>query len=140
MKNRNFAIIICIILLLGSACTKDNNDLFNEFGLNKDQLSNITTISAHKAIAIDCSFEQFMKIRQELKNNGFYEWNEFHGILGVDESFGVSQDFLNNPLSGIVALDLTFVLQENMAKIMIWYDNEWGYSHRILEMACFISK
>ena len=96
MKNRNFAIIICIILLLGSACTKDNNDLFNEFGLNKDQLSTITTISAHKAIAIDCSFEQFMKIRQELKNNGFYEWNEFHGILGVDDI--IIFDIVSRPL------------------------------------------
>lgn len=61
------------------------------------------------------------------------------GILGVDESYGVSQDFVNCPLSGIVALDLTFVL-EDMAKVMVWYDNEWGYSHRILEMAYFISR
>ncbi|TLD84098.1 type I glyceraldehyde-3-phosphate dehydrogenase [Helicobacter sp. MIT 11-5569] len=62
------------------------------------------------------------------------------GILGVDREYGVSQDFLDCPLSGVVALDLTFVLAENMAKIMIWYDNEWGYSHRILEMAMYICK
>ena len=48
------------------------------------------------------------------------------------------RDFLNCPLSGVVALDLTFVLGGNMAKIMTWYDNEWGYSHRILEMAIYI--
>ena len=62
------------------------------------------------------------------------------GILGVDREYGVSQDFLDCPLSGVVALDLTFVLGENMAKIMTWYDNEWGYSHRILEMALYACK
>lgn len=66
--------------------------------------------------------------------------NRLQGILGLDTNFGVSQDFVNCPLSGVVALDLTFVLGENMAKIMTWYDNEWGYSHRILEMAHYILK
>ncbi|WP_104721494.1 type I glyceraldehyde-3-phosphate dehydrogenase [Helicobacter mesocricetorum] len=62
------------------------------------------------------------------------------GILGVDKKYGVSQDFINNPLSSIVASDLTFVLEGNMAKIMAWYDNEWGYSNRVLEMAEWILK
>ncbi|WP_297811395.1 type I glyceraldehyde-3-phosphate dehydrogenase [uncultured Helicobacter sp.] len=65
---------------------------------------------------------------------------DLRGILGIDTNFGVSQDFVNCPLSGVVALDLTFVIGGNMAKIMTWYDNEWGYSHRILEMACYILK
>lgn len=91
---------------------------------------------------VDLNVNLSQKTNKEAINHIFKQAsnNELKGILGVDESFGVSQDFLNNPLSGIVALDLTFILQENMAKIMIWYDNEWGYSHRILEMACFISK
>lgn len=62
------------------------------------------------------------------------------GILGVDACYGVSQDFLNCPLSGVVALDLTLVLKGRMAKIMTWYDNEWGYSHRILEMALYVCR
>ena len=37
-----------------------------------------------------------MKIRQELKNNGFYEWNEFHGILGVDDI--IIFDIVSRPL------------------------------------------
>ncbi len=65
---------------------------------------------------------------------------ELKGILGVDNHYGVSQDFIDCPLSGVVAQDLTFVLGGNMAKIMVWYDNEWGYSHRILEMALYICK
>ena len=62
------------------------------------------------------------------------------GILGIDREYGVSRDFVNCPLSGIVAVDLTFVLGDKMAKGMTWYDNEWGYSHRILEMATHILK
>lgn len=65
---------------------------------------------------------------------------ELKGILGVDSYFGVSSDFLGCPLSSIVASDLTFILNLKMAKIMSWYDNEWGYSNRLLEMAKFISK
>ena len=59
------------------------------------------------------------------------------GILGIDEEFGVSSDFVGDSRSAIVAKDLTFSL-DNMAKIMAWYDNEWGYSNRIVEMAQFI--
>ena len=56
------------------------------------------------------------------------------GILGIDDEYGVSSDFLNDARSSIIARDLTFCLQ-NMCKVMSWYDNEWGYSNRILDMA-----
>ncbi len=59
------------------------------------------------------------------------------GILGIDSEYGVSSDFLGDSRSSIVAEDLTFSL-ENMVKIMSWYDNEWGYSNRIVDMARFI--
>lgn len=59
------------------------------------------------------------------------------GILGIDKDFGVSSDFLGDCRSSIIAQDLTFTLGK-MAKIMAWYDNEWGYSTRIIDMAKFI--
>ncbi len=62
------------------------------------------------------------------------------GILGVDEKYRVSQDFVGSPLSSIVALDLTQVIGGKMAKIMSWYDNEWGYANRLLDMAKFVSQ
>ncbi|MGP1580181.1 MAG: type I glyceraldehyde-3-phosphate dehydrogenase [Wolinella sp.] len=61
------------------------------------------------------------------------------GILGIDEDFGVSMDFQGDPRSSIVAPDLTFVIDGNMAKVMAWYDNEWGYSNRLVDMACFVA-
>jgi glyceraldehyde 3-phosphate dehydrogenase len=65
---------------------------------------------------------------------------EFKGIVEIDEDFRVSQDFQTSSFSSIVAADLTQVVDNNMVKIMAWYDNEWGYTNRLLDMALYISK
>ena len=65
---------------------------------------------------------------------------ELNGIMGIDENFGVSQDFCGDTRSLIVATDLTQVIGGSMVKIMAWYDNEWGYANRLVEMALYISK
>lgn len=62
------------------------------------------------------------------------------GILLVDEDMRVSQDFVGCDYSSIVAKDLTQVIDGNMVKVMAWYDNEWGYSMRLVDMAVYISK
>ena len=61
------------------------------------------------------------------------------GILEVDERYRVSQDFVGSSYSAIVAADLVQVIDGNLVKIMAWYDNEWGYSNRLIEMALFIT-
>jgi len=65
---------------------------------------------------------------------------ELKGILEVDEQYRVSQDFVSSPISSTVAGDLTQVIDGNLVKIMAWYDNEWGYSSRLIEMALHVSK
>jgi len=62
-----------------------------------------------------------------------------NGILAVDDDMRVSQDFQGDARSSIVALDLTQVVDNNMIKIMAWYDNEWGYSTRLVDMAVYIA-
>jgi len=62
------------------------------------------------------------------------------GILGVDEEYRVSQDFIGEELSTVVALDTIQVIGENMVKVLSWYDNEWGYSRRLVDMAVHVSK
>lgn len=62
------------------------------------------------------------------------------GILLMDKEMRVSQDFVGCSHSAIVAEDLTQVIGGNMIKIMAWYDNEWAYSTRLIEMALHISK
>lgn len=60
-------------------------------------------------------------------------------ILGVSEEPLVSVDFKGNPLSSIVDAPLTAV-NGNMIKVSSWYDNEWGYTCRLVEMAEYIAK
>jgi len=62
------------------------------------------------------------------------------GIMLIDKEMRVSQDFVGCEYSSIVAEDLTQVIGGYMIKIMAWYDNEWGYSMRLVDMALHISK
>jgi glyceraldehyde 3-phosphate dehydrogenase len=60
---------------------------------------------------------------------------EFKGILEVTEDPIVSSDIIGNPASSIVDLSLTKVIFGDFLKVVAWYDNEWGYSKRLIEMA-----
>jgi glyceraldehyde 3-phosphate dehydrogenase len=64
---------------------------------------------------------------------------ELHGILDATTKELVSMDYKMNPLSAIVDLPLTMSMG-NQIKIVGWYDNEWGYSNRLVEMGEYISK
>ncbi len=55
--------------------------------------------------------------------------------LAVTREPLVSSDFIGNPYSSIVDLSLTKVVGGNLVKVMAWYDNEWGYSNRLVELA-----
>ena len=57
----------------------------------------------------------------------------YQGILAVTEEELVSSDFIGNSHSAIVDLNLTAVIDGNMLKVVVWYDNEWGYSNRLVE-------
>jgi len=61
------------------------------------------------------------------------------GILGIDDDYRVSMDFVGEELSTVVPLDTIQVIGDNMVKILSWYDNEWGYSCRLVDMAVHIS-
>jgi len=75
-------------------------------------------------------------------NNAFKEAaaGELKGILGVSEEPLVSKDFNGDRRSSIVDAELTMVIDGNMAKVVSWYDNEWGYSCRVADLAAFIVK
>ncbi|MBP9869598.1 type I glyceraldehyde-3-phosphate dehydrogenase [Patescibacteria group bacterium] len=62
------------------------------------------------------------------------------GILEVTEEELVSSDFIGNPASSIVDLPFTQVVDGDMVKVLAWYDNEWGYSNRLAEMALLVGK
>lgn len=77
----------------------------------------------------DVTVEQVNEVFKKAVADSFYQ-----GILGVSEEPLVSRDFIGNSHSGIVDLPLTKVVGGNMVKIMVWYDNEWGYSNRLVEL------
>ena len=81
----------------------------------------------------DVTVEQVNEAFKKAAADSFY-----HGILGVSEEPLVSRDFIGNSHSGIVDLPLTKVVGGNMVKIMVWYDNEWGYSNRLVELVADI--
>jgi len=62
------------------------------------------------------------------------------GIVEVTEEPLVSSDFVGNSASAIVDLGLTKVVDGDFVKVIAWYDNEWGYSHRLAEMALLVAK
>ena len=68
-----------------------------------------------------------------------YANGSMRGILEIDERYRVSQDFVGSPFSATVADDLIQVIDGDLIKIMAWYDNEWGYSNRLIEMAHYIT-
>ena len=65
---------------------------------------------------------------------------ELKGILAYTEDPVVSTDMLHNPNSSIVDSDLTKVLGGNLVKVVAWYDNEWGYSMRVVDLIEFLAK
>jgi glyceraldehyde 3-phosphate dehydrogenase len=62
------------------------------------------------------------------------------GILAYTEDPVVSTDMLHNPNSSIVDAQLTKVLDGNLLKVVAWYDNEWGYSKRVVDLVEFLAK
>ncbi len=60
-------------------------------------------------------------------------------ILGYTETPLVSIDFKGNKLSSIVDADLTMCVNNRMLKVLAWYDNEWGYSNRLVELAGLVA-
>ncbi len=64
----------------------------------------------------------------------------YKGIVEVTEEELVSSDFIGNQASAIVDLPFTQVVDGDMVKVLAWYDNEWGYSHRLAEIAILVGK
>ncbi len=62
------------------------------------------------------------------------------GIMGYNELPLVSRDYNGCPLSSIVDGLSTMMVGPRMAKVVSWYDNEWGYSNRVVDLACYIAK
>lgn len=64
----------------------------------------------------------------------------YQGILAASDEPLVSRDYIGNSHSGTVDLALTRVVGGNLVKVCVWYDNEWGYSNRLVELCADVAK
>lgn len=75
-------------------------------------------------------------------NRAFKEASQgyLQGILDVSEEPLVSVDFMANPYSSIIDAEYTRIMEDNLVKVLAWYDNEWGYSCRLKDLIKYISR
>lgn len=83
----------------------------------------------------DVTVEEVNAAFKEAVDNPMY-----NGVIAVTEEPTVSSDFIGDPHSAIVALDMTRVVDGNLVKVMGWYDNEWAYSNRLIEQVIGLAK
>lgn len=93
------------------------------------------------ASLVDCVFEIAREVTAEEINQALREASRsgpLAGILGYEDRPLVSVDFAGDPRSGIVDARSTRVIDGRLAKVLAWYDNEWGYANRMVELAGMI--
>jgi glyceraldehyde 3-phosphate dehydrogenase len=83
----------------------------------------------------DTTVEEINETFKKAAEQPFYQ-----GILAVTEEELVSSDFKGNSHSAIVDLKLTNVVGGNLIKVIAWYDNEWGYSNRLVELVADVGR
>ena len=83
-----------------------------------------------KNLTVEKINSTFQKFSKNNKNN----------VLKITKEKLVSIDFNHNPASSIVDASLTSVVDKNMGKISAWYDNEWGFSNRMCDIAVYLRK
>lgn len=93
-------------------------------------LSDITMV-----LKRDTTVEELNEVFKKATKEPYYE-----GILAVSEEPLVSHDYIGNSHSGIIDLLLTNVVAGNLVKVVVWYDNEWGYSNRLVELVADVGR
>lgn len=83
----------------------------------------------------DVTVEEVNKVFKDAAKSAYYQ-----GILDATEEELVSSDYKGNSHSAIVDLKLTAVVGGNLLKVIAWYDNEWGYSNRLVELVADMGK
>ncbi|HEX6941245.1 MAG TPA: type I glyceraldehyde-3-phosphate dehydrogenase [Longimicrobiales bacterium] len=90
---------------------------------------------------VDLTAELGQTVTADQLNDAFRKEAEgrLKGILAVSDEPLVSVDYTGNPASAIVDLLSTYVIEGRMVKVLAWYDNEWGYSNRCVDLGRYIA-
>lgn len=94
------------------------------------------------ASLVDFVFEASRPVTVEEVNGYFRKAakKRLKGILGYEERPLVSADYTNNPRSSIVDALSTMVIDETLVKVLAWYDNEWGYANRLVDIVAMVAR
>ncbi len=65
---------------------------------------------------------------------------QFEGLIEIDTDKRVSSDFIGSSYSSTYVPDMTSVIEGKTVKVLAWYDNEWGYTSRLIDMALFVGE
>jgi len=95
---------------------------------------NVSVVDLVAVLGKPTTTEEVNAALKEAANNGL------KGILGYTEDPVVSSDMMHNSNSSIVDAGMTKVLDGNLLKVVSWYDNEWGYSCRVVDLIAFLAK
>ena len=119
------------------AVTKTLPQLAGKFdGLSIRVPTSVVSISDVTALlSRDVTVDQINGAFKKAAAEPFYQ-----GILAVSDEPLVSRDYIGNSNSGTVDLALTKVVDGNLIKICVWYDNEWGYSNRLVELVADVGR
>lgn len=95
--------------------------------------ADVSVVDLTCRLAKPCTYEE-IKAAMKKASEG-----ELKGILGYTEDAVVSSDFLHDSRTSIFDANAGIQLNENFVKVVSWYDNEWGYSNKVLEMIKYMS-
>lgn len=95
---------------------------------------NVSVVDLTVKLKIGTSYKDICKAMKEASEN------ELKGILGYTEDQVVSSDFIGDNRSSILDAKAGIGLNDNFHKIISWYDNEWGYSNRVVDLAQHIKQ
>ena len=97
-------------------------------------VADVSIVDLNVRLKKETSYEEIKnKIKEEASTN-------LKGVLAYTDEPLVSQDFVNNPNSSIFDANAGIELNSNFYKLICWYDNEWGYSNRLVELIVHMSK
>lgn len=95
---------------------------------------NVSAVDLTVKLNKEATYDEICKKMKEMSEN------QMKGILGYTEDDVVSQDFNGSPYSAIFDAKAGISLNPKFVKVIAWYDNEWGYSHRMLDMSYHMAK
>jgi glyceraldehyde 3-phosphate dehydrogenase len=96
--------------------------------------TDVSVVDLTVRLVKDASYDQIKLKMKEASEN------QLKGILGYTEDDVVSSDFITDPRSSIFDANAGIALNPRFVKVVSWYDNEWGYSNRLVDLAHFMAE